>query len=74
MSLMNWHLSQKSETLMYDDQPSEDKNAAETFVWRKKFDKSGLDKIDPKNLILLREAKQRETEVNIFILHSRPLV
>lgn len=65
LSLMNWHLAQKSETLMFDDQPSEDKNANETFVWRKKNTKFGLDKFDPKDLILLNKAKQDETQVNI---------
>lgn len=63
LSLMSWHLAQKSETLMFDDQQNEDKNDNETFVWRKKNAKIGLDKCDPKDVFLLNKTKKEETQV-----------
>lgn len=63
MSLVSWHLSQKSETLMYDDQQNDDKTANETFVWRKKNAKIGLDKFDPKDILAINKNKQDETQV-----------
>jgi len=48
---------------MFDDQANDDKNANETFVWRKKNAKIGLDKYDPKDLTVLSKIKQEENQV-----------
>lgn len=64
-----WHLAQKSEVLMFDrtKDDNDDKNQSETFVWRKKNQKIGLDKLDPEHLLLINKMKQEETRVQLFL-------
>jgi hypothetical protein len=57
-------LAQKSEVLMFD-QIKETENNTESFVWRKKNQKIGLDKLDPQKVLLLNSLKQEETAVLI---------
>jgi uncharacterized protein YdcH (DUF465 family) len=70
----NWHLSQKSEMLLFDDkhtslddalkqQQQSQQSAGETFIWRKKNQKIGLDKLDPEQMFLVNKLKQEETNV-----------
>lgn len=61
----NWHLAQKSETLVFDQTPEE--TNVETFVWRKKNQKIGLDKIDPEQIVVLNKIKQEETQVSFLL-------
>ena len=61
----SWHLAQKSETLMFDNFKEPEDKSNETFIWRKKNQKTGMDKLDPQNLIMLNKLKQDETQVCI---------
>lgn len=52
---------------MFDeDATAEDKNASETFVWRKKNAKIGLDKFNAEHILLMNKIKQEETQVKIY--------
>lgn len=61
---MNWHLSQKSETLLYDQFKEPGEKQTETFIWRKKNQKIGLDKLEPDKYLIVNKLKQEETRVN----------
>lgn len=58
----SYYLAQKSEVLMFD-QIKESESNTEQFVWRKKNQKIGLDKLDPQRQVLLNQLKREETEV-----------
>ena len=47
------------------DQIKETENNTESFVWRKKNQKIGLDKLDPQKVLLLNSLKQEDTAVLI---------
>lgn len=47
------------------DQIKEPDHNSESFVWRKKNQKIGLDKLDPQKVLLLNQLKQDETAVII---------
>ncbi|CAF1085442.1 unnamed protein product [Brachionus calyciflorus] len=68
---MNWHLSQKSETLIYDHIKEPDDKSAETFVWKKKHEKIGLDKVDPDKISTLKKLKQEEARRELEKLEKR---
>ncbi len=59
----NYYLAQKSEMLLFDQIKEPDHGNAESFVWRKKNQKIGLDKLDPQKVLLLNSLKQEETAV-----------
>jgi hypothetical protein len=49
--------------LLFDQIKEPDHGAGESFVWRKKNQKIGLDKLDPQKVLLLNSLKQEETAV-----------
>ena len=55
-------MAQKSETLLFETTKEPEKN--ETFIWRKKNQKIGLDKLEPEKILLLNKLKQEETAVS----------
>ena len=63
-SKASYYLSQKSEMLLFD-QIREPEEKSESFVWRKKNQQIGLDKLDPQKVLLLNKLKQEETAVHI---------
>ena len=67
----SWHLAQKSETLMFDHFKEPEDKSSETFIWRKKNQKTGMDKLDPQNLIMLNKLKQDETQVCFIFFKLR---
>ena len=46
------------------DKVKEPEEKSESFVWRKKNQKTGIDKLDPEKMLLLNKLKQEETAVN----------
>jgi len=66
---INWHLSQKSETLMFDQAKESDEKNNETFIWRKKNQKVGIDKLEPTQTFLLNKLKQEEAQVKYFFIY-----
>ena len=50
---------------MFDNFKEPEDKSNETFIWRKKNQKTGMDKLDPQNLIMLNKLKQEETQVCI---------
>ena len=48
---------------MFDQFKEPEDKSTETFIWRKKNQKIGLDKLDPQNLLMLNKLKQEETTV-----------
>jgi hypothetical protein len=48
---------------MFDHFKEPEDKTNETFIWRKKNQKTGMDKLDPQNLIMLNKLKQEETQV-----------
>lgn len=68
----DYYLAQKSEMLLFDKSvEAEDKN--ETFVWRKKDKKIGLDKLDPQKVLMLNKLKQEETARELEKLKRRKI-
>ncbi len=65
-SNINWHLAQKSETLLFDQVKEVEDKTSETFIWRKKNQKIGIDKLEPKQVLMLNKLKQEETSVSIL--------
>lgn len=63
---INWHLNQKSETLLYEQFKDPSDKQTETFIWRKKNQKIGLDKLEPEKFMLINKLKQDETRVNFL--------
>ena len=63
---VNYYLAQKSEMLLFDQVKEPDEKANETFIWRKKNQKIGLDKLEPEKLLMLNKLKQEETAVRNF--------
>ena len=63
----NWHLAQKSEVLMFDQIKEPEDKASETFIWRKKNQKIGLDKLEPQQLLMVNKIKKEETSVSIML-------
>ncbi len=63
----SWHLAQKSETLMYDQRKESEEKQSETFIWKKKNQKTGMDKLEPEKMMVLNKLKQEETSVNFEI-------
>ena len=59
---LDWQLKQKSETLMFETTKEPEKT--ETFIWRKKNQKIGLDKLEPEKIMMLNRLKQEETAVS----------
>ena len=52
---------------MFDHGTKEiDEKANETFIWRKKNQKIGIDKLEPTQVLMLNKLKQEETAVGIF--------
>jgi hypothetical protein len=45
-------------------EPSAEEPKVETFVWRKKHQQIGLDKIDTKDIFNMNKLKQEETAVS----------
>ena len=62
-STASYYLSQKSEMLLFEPNKEQEDKAGETFVWRKKNQKIGLDKLDPQRLLVVNRLKQEETAV-----------
>jgi hypothetical protein len=71
----SWHLAQKSEALLFDHgRPVElEDKSNETFIWRKKNQKTGLDKLDPQNLLMIQRLKQEETQRELEKLKKRKI-
>ena len=68
----DYYLAQKSEMLLFDKSVEpEDKN--ETFVWRKKDKKIGVDKLDPQKKLMLNQLKQEETARELEKLKRRKI-
>ena len=67
----NWHLAQKSEQLLFDQVAEPEEKMNETFVWRKKNQKIGLDKLDPQQMLMVNKLKQEETAVRSSTKHTR---
>lgn len=68
----DYYLAQKSEMLLFDkSEEPEDKN--ETFVWRKKDKKIGVDKLDPQKKLVLNQLKQEETARELEKLKRRKI-
>lgn len=61
----NYYLSQKSEMLLFDT-IKEPEEKTENFVWRKKNQQIGIDKLDPQKVLMLNRIKQEETAVSIL--------
>lgn len=57
---------------MFDNFKDHEDKSTETFVWRKKNQKIGLDKLEPEKLLLLNKFKQEETAVSLSLtsLHA----
>lgn len=73
-SIVNWHLAQKSESLLYDHASKEqDEKANETFIWRKKNQKIGIDKLEPTQVLMLNKLKQEETSRELEKLKRRKI-
>ncbi|RMZ98856.1 cactin [Brachionus plicatilis] len=68
---MNWHLNQKSETLLFDQFKEPVDKQSETFIWRKKNQKFGLDKLEPEKYLLINKLKQEETQRELEKLEKR---
>lgn len=68
----NYYLSQKSEMLLFD-KVKEPEEKVENFVWRKKNQQSGIDKLDPEKLMLVNKLKQEETERELQKLKKRKI-
>ncbi len=72
---MNWHLAQKSEKLLYDqnkDDFNDDKHQ-DTFIWKKKNQKTGIDKLESDKILLLNRLKQEETQRELEKLKKRKI-
>ena len=65
-SKANYYLSQKSEMLLFDT-IKEPEEKTENFVWRKKNQQIGIDKLDPQKVLMMNRIKQEETAVCIFL-------
>lgn len=59
----SYYLAQKSEMLLFDQVKETDLTNTEQFVWRKKNQKIGIDKLEPQKQIMLNQFKREETEV-----------
>lgn len=68
---MDWHLKQKSESLLFEATKEPEKN--ETFIWRKKNQKTGLDKLEPEKILMLNKLKQEETARELEKLKRRKI-
>ncbi len=62
----SYYLSQKSEMLLFDKIKEPEENT-ENFVWRKKNQKIGIDKLDPEKVLIINRLKQEETAVSFFL-------
>jgi hypothetical protein len=69
----NWHLSQKSETLMFDKHKEQDDRSSETFIWRKKHEKTGVDKLDFDKIATINRLKQEEANRELEKLKRRKI-
>lgn len=66
----NWTLSQRSESLMHDD-PLEQQQIQSTFIWRKRNEKLGVDKLDEEEVQILNKQKQLEAKKELEKLKKR---
>jgi hypothetical protein len=69
----NYLLSQKSEMLMFDKAKESEEKNTEQFIWRKKNQKIGLDKLDPEKIVMLNKMKQEETAKELEKLKRRKI-
>jgi hypothetical protein len=51
---------------MFDQVKESDDKASETFIWRKKNQKIGLDKLEPQQLLMVNKIKKDETSVSFL--------
>jgi hypothetical protein len=72
---VNWHLSQKSETLMFDTHREQDDRQSETFIWRKKHEKTGggAAKLDFDKIAMMNKLKQEEAARELEKLKRRKI-
>ncbi len=64
----SYYLSQKSEMLLFDKVKEPEENS-ENFVWRKKNQKIGIDKLEPEKVLMINRLKQEETSVSLVFFH-----
>ena len=50
---------------MFDQIKESEDKSSETFIWRKKNQKIGLDKLEPQQLLMVSKLKKDETAVSI---------
>jgi hypothetical protein len=70
---VNWHLSQKSEMLLFDTHKEQDDRQNETFIWRKKHEKAGAAKIDVDKIALINKLRQEEAARELEKLARRKI-
>lgn len=68
---VNWHLAQKSEKLLFDQHQDAGDDRAERFVWRKKHEKIGIDKLDTDRISTIDRLKKEETQRELEKLARR---
>lgn len=71
-SKANYYLSQKSEMLLFDT-IKEPEEKTENFVWRKKNQQIGIDKLDPQKVLMMNRIKQEETARELEKLKKRKI-
>lgn len=71
-SKSNYYLSQKSEMLLFD-KIKEPEEKVENFVWRKKNQQTGVDKLNPEKVMLINQLKQEETARELEKLKKRKI-
>ena len=73
----DYYLAQKSERLLYEvggaaaDDGADAEGAGGTFVWRQKDKRSGLDRLEPEQVLLVNRLKREETERELEKLRRR---
>ena len=71
----NWALAEKSESLLYGSKTDREEAVTSNFIWKKKHEKIGIDRLDFESLSELHMRKQSEAKVSsIFVLIFQFLV
>jgi hypothetical protein len=60
----NWALSEKSESLLYGSKTEREEPVTSNFVWKKKHEKVGIDRLDFDTMSELNARKQIEAKVS----------